>query len=82
MSNDFEIFRWPPPIPRPRKRTRLDDLVALAKSMEPGDAALLTLSEAQIMRYILVAQGFECATDGYRSPAKPKILVWKLAPGS
>jgi hypothetical protein len=48
--------------------------------MEPGDAVLLTMSEAQIMRYILVAQGFDCATDGYRSPDKPRILVFKLPP--
>jgi len=80
VSGEFQIYRWPPPIPRPRKRTRLDDLVSLAKSMEPGDAVLLTMSEAQIMRYILVAQGFDCATDGYRSPDKPRILVFKLPP--
>lgn len=67
-----------PPIMRPPHRTKLDDLIALAASMKSGEAAVLTESEAQTFRVILNAQGFDCATDGWRCDERGKTLIFKL----
>lgn len=73
-----------PPIPKPSRRTILDELIAIAVGMEVGDAVALSMSEAQQMRIILLAQGFECASDGWRgreigrTDNKRTILVFKL----
>jgi len=68
----------PPATRRPTKRQSLDDLVMLANGMEINEAALLTLSEAQTFRVILAAQGFNCVTDGYRSPPGRRIWCFKI----
>ena len=67
------------PTGRPAKRQNLNALVALAREMQPGDAVALRLSDANVMRIILVAQGFDCVTDGYACTERGKILVFKLA---
>ncbi len=67
-----------PPIGRPLKRQSLIQLIELAKSMELGDAAVLTNSEAQVFRYILAGMGYLCLTDGYRCDVRGKTLAFKL----
>ena len=75
----YEIIHNPtPPTPRKACRTHLDDLVSLAKSMQPGEAVLLSNSDAQTFRVIMAAQGFKCATDGWRSNDRSKLLTFKL----
>jgi len=66
------------PIGRPVKRQKLDDLIKLAQTMEVGDAAILSNSEAQSFRTILNALGFDCVTDGYRCEVRGKTLAFKL----
>lgn len=92
MSLRFPVKAWTeyqiasgenfkPPPPRPPKRTDLDQLVLLAQHMKVGDAVLLRPSTSQVFRTILVAQGFDCITDGYRSKPHERPCVWtfKLA---
>lgn len=59
-------------------RTKLDDLIALAHEMQPGEAVALTLSESQQMRVILAAMGYDCVTDGWNCPDHAKTHVFKL----
>lgn len=73
------IHSLQPPLGRPQRRKSLDALVEVANAMSVGDAVVLTLSEANVLRTILAAQGFSCVTDGYRCNAKGKLLVFKLA---
>lgn len=68
-----------PPTMRDLKRTKLDALIECANTMQVGDSIMLSNSEAQIMRYILAAQGFIALTDGWRSPDRTKTLVFKLS---
>jgi len=67
------------PTARPLSRNSLDDLIELAKTMDTGDAAVLSLSEVQTFRIILVAQNFRCVTDGFRCKVHGKTLAFKLA---
>ena len=71
----------PPPAGRPDKQNRsnkLPELIALAARMQMGDAVELTLSEANTLRTILLAQGFVCRTDGWRCQTRGKVLAFKL----
>jgi hypothetical protein len=70
------------PKSRPSRRKSLDDLVALAKRMRAGHAALLPFSEVQTFRIILAAQGYACVSDGYRTTGEPGKGIWcfKLKP--
>jgi hypothetical protein len=77
---DFKVFTGlRPPVKRSVwRRTTLAPLIELAQAMQVGEAALLTLSQAQQLRQILTAQGYACASDGWRSPERGKALVFKL----
>ena len=63
---------------RPSKRTKLDDLIALAKEMETGDAAVMSSADAQTFRTILNTLGFDCVTEGYRCETRGKTLAFKI----
>ena len=60
------------------KRTKLNDLIALAHSMKPGEAAVVSQSDGQTLRLILNAIGFDCITDGYHCEERGKTLAFKI----
>jgi hypothetical protein len=68
-----------PPNDREMRRVVLDGLLVLADQMAVGDAVELRLAQAQQMRVILAAKGYECKTDGYSCRTRGKTLVFKLA---
>ncbi len=68
-----------PPNGRPSRRVKLNDLIALAERMEVGDAAVLSLSDSQLLRVILAAKGYLCITDGDHCEVKGKTLAFKLS---
>jgi hypothetical protein len=77
---DYKIIKGhKSPAARPAHRKVLNELVALASRMEVGDAVALKLSDAQLLRIILAAQGFDCVTDGWHCEENGKTLVFKLA---
>lgn len=68
-----------PPRSRALKRTSLENLIELAKEMEVNDAVIVRCCDAQTLRIILLALGFECITDGYHCPERGKTLLFKIA---
>lgn len=74
----YEIHKGKIPGARPRKRTKLDQLITLAKEMQVGDSVHLPYSEAQTFRVIVATLGFDCITDGWQSQVKGQTLVFKV----
>ena len=79
MTYRIVVGMSPPVASRPLTRNSLDGLIELAKKMDRGDAAILSQSEVQTFRIILIALGFRCITDGYRCDVVGKTLAFKLS---
>ena len=60
------------------RRVKLEELIALAKEMQPGDAVMMRVADANQFRIILITMGYACHTDGYSCPERDKIYVFKL----
>lgn len=86
--NDYRVIKGlRPPEGRAPRRTKLEPLIELAKSMEVYDAALMISADAQLFRIILATLGYGCVEDGrhaprHEGPGLHKTLVFKVPPAN